>query len=112
MKMPNQLSVMVTHKVRTLPPWKPTKGEAPAGVGKKYRAARRQYRRSYRAWVRKNEYVTQTLYIPVANVEIVTTTPAEPRDGYWDTPRRIPTSFEATFSIKPESRGLFLGQEV
>lgn len=106
MKMADQMAVMLTYRVKTLPPWKPVKGESPFGVGKSYRAARRQYRRAYREWVRKDEYVTQRMYVPMANVEVTMSTPAEPTDDFRI---KTPKTVQADFTFTPASTGPFYG---
>lgn len=109
--MPNQMSVTMTQVVTMAEPVHPIKGSL-FGVGKKYRANCRHWAKTMRKWKKGPKTRTVSFYVPVATVEMVSTTPAEPRDGYWDESRKIPTSFEAEFTITPESRGLFLGQEV
>lgn len=112
MKMPSQVSMMLTHKVKVPAPLKPIKGVTPWGVGKGYRRCRREYAKQMRQWKRGPKTRTVQVYVPVATVEMISTTPAEPRDGFWDEEITIPTAkfAEFTFNIKPESRGLFLGQ--
>ena len=112
MKMPSHhVSVMMTKKVKVPTPLKPIKGITPWGVGKGYRRARREYAKQMRQWKKGPKTHTVKVYVPLATVEMIPTTPDEPRDEFWDTPSKIRTGMTAefTFNIKPESRGLFYG---
>lgn len=108
--MPNQVSVMMTQIVTLQAPVHPIKSSL-FGVGKKYRANCRHWQRATKQWKKGPKTRTIQVLIPTATIEMVTTTPEEPRDNYRDQPRKIPTSFQAEFTITPtaESRGLFFG---
>lgn len=103
MKVPNEVSVVLTQVVDLPAPVKPIKGVYPWGVGKKYRRCRRGYAQVMRRWKKGPKTITNRIYVPFAQIEMVMARNEEDAEV-----RRTTESVTAEFTIKPTT-GRFFG---